>query len=192
MVQNHTVRPEFYMVTLWDEQLGLELPAFCFSFSFLAWLFVDWVYLYNSFFAEEKRIQHLEQLKALEIQCFLETADRFKKGQITVETSLDYHLVHLSGTRHEADREKGEIGLTIQPRSNLICILNSNLIAGAFKRCIEEPNFKLIQDLRPLKALLMLAWRGDLIAIQEATAKQESKSYFQLPLLEIFMAIAFV
>ncbi|KAF4630419.1 hypothetical protein G7Y89_g7722 [Cudoniella acicularis] len=38
----------------------------------------------------------------------------------------------------------------------------------------------------------MSAWHSDLIAIQEAMAKQESKSYFQLPLLEIFIAIAFV
>jgi hypothetical protein len=192
MVQNHTVRPSWYRVTLWDRQWELELPAFSSPFSYSNWLFVDWVHLYNCFFATEKKSRRREWLKTLEMQCFFETADRFKKGEITVETSLDYYLAHLSGTRHEADREKGQIGLTIQPRSNLICILNSHLVAGAFKNCIEGPNFEPVKDVQPLKVLLISAWDGDLIAIQEAMAKQESKSYFQLPLLEIFIAIAFV
>jgi hypothetical protein len=192
MVQNHRVRSAFYKVTLWSRQLELELPAFCFPFSDSDWLFVDWVYLYNCFFATEKRIRRRKWLKTFEPQCFLETANRFNKGAITVEASLDYYLVHLSGTRHQADREKGEIGLAIQPQSNLICILNRHLVAGAFKNCIEEPSFKPIKDLQPLKVLLMSAWDGDFIAIQEAVAKQESKSHFQLPLLEVFIAIAFV
>jgi hypothetical protein len=192
MVQNRTVRPGLYDVTLWDRQLEVELPAFCFSFSYSDWLFVGGFYGDTFFWEKKKKRRRCEWLKTLEMQCFLETAERFKKGEITVETSLDYYLAHLSGTRHEADREKGEIGLTIQPRSNLVYILNCHLVAGAFKNCIEEPNFDPIEDLQPLKALLMSAWHGDLIAIQEAMAKQESKSYFQLPLLEIFIAIVFV
>lgn len=87
---------------------------------------------------------------------------------------MDYHLLHLRGTRHEADREKGEMGLTVQPRSNLVCILHCRLVAGAFKNCIEEPNFCPIKDLQPLKALLISAWHGDLIAIQEAIAKLDA------------------
>ncbi|PMD31059.1 ankyrin [Hyaloscypha variabilis F] len=190
LIQNRKVHPGWYQVTLWDKAWELEIPALRSSFSSSNWLLVDWVCLYNSFFATEKGNRRRElrkaQLKALEMQCFLETAKRFNKGEITVETSLDYHLAHLSGTRHEADRYTGE------PRSNVVYILNYHLVAGAFKNCIEERNFKPIKELQPLKALFMSTWHGDLLAIQEAMAKQESESYFQLPLLEIFIAIAFV
>jgi len=192
MAQHHTTRPEFYKVMIWERQLEVELSVFCFPSRFATWLFVDWVYLFNCFFAAEKRSRYREQLQKAELQCFLETANRFKEEKITFEEALDLHLAHLSGTRHQADREKGMLGITIQPRSNLYSILNSHLVAGAVKNCIEDPDFKTIDDVHPLKDLLVLAWNGDLTAIQEAVAKQESEYYFQLPMLEIFTAIAFV
>jgi hypothetical protein len=131
-------------------------------------------------------------LKEMEKECFLDIAYLFGKGKITFEASLDYHLVHLSGTRHKADRYIPDSEYAWNTASDLTCILKSDLVAGAFKNCIEEPNFNLIKNLQPLKILLMSAWNNDLIAIQEATSQQDSISYFQLPLLEVFVATAFV
>lgn len=133
-----------------------------------------------------------QQPKPLEKLSFLEMAVQFKEGNMTIESSLDYHLMRLGCIPHETDREKGQMALTVQLRSSLVCILNGDLVAGAINNTIGQPGFRQMKDLRPFKALIMSAWHGDLIAIQEATSAQESESYFQLPLLEIFIAAAFV
>jgi hypothetical protein len=148
--------------------------------------------LYNCFFAEETERRRCEWLKEMEKECFLDTAYPFGKGEIMFEAAFDYHLVHLSGTRHEADRYIPDSEYAWNTRSDLTYILKSNLIAGAFKNCIKALNFNSIRDLRPLKPLLMSAWHSDLIAIQEATPQQDSRSCFQLPLLEVSFATAFV
>jgi hypothetical protein len=105
---------------------------------------------------------------------------------------LDYNLVHLSGTLHKSDRYIPHSEYAWNTASDLTRILKSALVARAIKNCIEEPNFNSIIDLQPLKILLMSAWNGDLIAIQKAKSQQDTKSYFQLPLLEVFVATAFV
>jgi hypothetical protein len=84
-------------------------------------------------------------------------AVQFKEGNMTIESSLDYHLMRLGCTPHETNREKGQMALTIQLHSSLVCILNGNLVAGAINNTIGQLGFRQMKDLRPFKALIMSA-----------------------------------